>query len=164
MNNKLIKPWAHGICREAVRCVGICEKDPRYDIDMGNWHQPRFGGGCNVCAAGAWMAVSLNIPADKDMRPHLLSGDAKVIALAMSELQFGEIKIPLELLGQEEYYRNTIIERDVKYGYYRETFGVGGPKKWRKKLLKLADYLEDNFLGENKELAVQEESVQKVEA
>lgn len=32
-----------------------CEKDPRYVIDMGNWHFPRRGV-CHVCFAGSVMA------------------------------------------------------------------------------------------------------------
>jgi len=161
MSNKLIKPWAHEICREAVRCVEICEKDPRYKIMMMTWHDPQTDGSCNVCAAGAWMAVALKIPISLYMAPPGLGGDGRKIAFAMSRLQFGEIKHGLEILGQVSYYRNTVMRRWNEETYY----GVD-PAQWKEGLLAIADYLEENFLGEEEkeEQVAHKESVQKVEA
>lgn len=40
------------------------EADPRYRVDMGEWHKPN--GRCSVCLAGSVMAKTLGLPPNKD--------------------------------------------------------------------------------------------------
>lgn len=45
--------------RQALIDLEKVERDSRYVIDMGIWHQPRWDGKCHVCLAGAVMAQTL---------------------------------------------------------------------------------------------------------
>ena len=63
-----LKPSA--FLRLALDDVEECHKDKDYEVDMGYWHRrPREEGDpCYVCAAGAVLSKTLNLPLDaKDM-------------------------------------------------------------------------------------------------
>ena len=46
----------------ALNDLARCEGDPRYSVDMNDWHLPDFATGiCSVCLGGAVMAKSLNV-------------------------------------------------------------------------------------------------------
>jgi len=154
MSNKLIKPWAHETCREAVRCVSICEKDSRYDVDMYAWHFPRKDGRCRVCAAGSWMAVTLNLCPRAYVCPWGLGHEIATISNAINGFCLSGLRLPIKILGQKKYYRNTIMDEWPDRLFYEDS-----PAKWKKELLKMADYLEENFLGEEKPQETREKSV-----
>jgi hypothetical protein len=49
-----------GLIRIALADLIECEKDPRYRIDMDDWHVPNSH--CAVCLAGAVMAKTIKLP------------------------------------------------------------------------------------------------------
>jgi len=49
-----------GLLRCAVEDAKKCDKDPRYTLDMTEWHQP-IDGVCHVCMAGAVIAQRLKM-------------------------------------------------------------------------------------------------------
>jgi hypothetical protein len=52
----------------AVHDLELCAADPRYEINMMNWHEP-FGDRCLVCLAGAFMAQTLHTPIHREVTP-----------------------------------------------------------------------------------------------
>ena len=58
-----------GLIRLALGDLRKCEQDPRYKVDMFEWHRPLNAGGqevCHVCFAGATMAQSCGLGFDKN--------------------------------------------------------------------------------------------------
>lgn len=47
----------------ALNDLDLCEKDPRYKIDMWNWHRPNSH--CSVCFAGSVMAKTFGLGPDE---------------------------------------------------------------------------------------------------
>lgn len=45
----------------ALHDLELCEADPNYEIEMGNWHVP-WKGICEVCLSGSVMAKTLRTP------------------------------------------------------------------------------------------------------
>ena len=53
----------------ALSSLKKCEKDPRYKIDMAEWHTPQKNNKCAVCFAGSVMAKALGAGVDEDLSP-----------------------------------------------------------------------------------------------
>lgn len=54
------------LLRLAVRDAQACEADPKYKLEMETWHCPSHDGRvCFVCMAGAVMAKTQGIPAER---------------------------------------------------------------------------------------------------
>ena len=54
------------LLRLAVQDAQKCERDPRYELNMGAWHVLEDGDAtCQVCMAGAVMAQTLQYPIDR---------------------------------------------------------------------------------------------------
>ena len=68
------------------------EKDPRYMIDMGEWHTPT-NGKCMVCLAGAVMAQTIGVPLSY---PIPVTNNPKFLAL--NQVRTGHVGFALDLL------------------------------------------------------------------
>lgn len=56
------------LIRFALADLALVEADPRYFVEMGDWHYPSAGT-CEVCLAGAVMAKSLGTSPDTPHHP-----------------------------------------------------------------------------------------------
>jgi hypothetical protein len=82
----------HEILRIALDDLKVVEKDPRYKIDMAQWHSPDADETCVVCLAGATLAVSLQVNPDTDFfDPHISDHEAGDRLLALDSLRRGEV-------------------------------------------------------------------------
>lgn len=77
MNNKQIKPpnTLSGLLELALKDLEAVRKDPRYAIDMWEWHSPRIYGGvpvCYVCLAGCVLANTFGAEVDHMVSPSYL--------------------------------------------------------------------------------------------
>lgn len=64
------------ILQRAMEDFELIEADPRYKINMGKWHSPPNGSKfCQVCAAGAVMAITMKVPLSVDFSPDELQED-----------------------------------------------------------------------------------------
>ena len=53
------------LIRLAIRDMQLCERDPRYNLNMNQWHSGGSSDGervCQVCMAGSVMAKTLQVP------------------------------------------------------------------------------------------------------
>ena len=64
----------------AMQDYDIIKADPRYQIDMGEWHRPN--GKCRVCLAGSVMANTLKTPINENIySTHEIESEEWAIAL-----------------------------------------------------------------------------------
>jgi hypothetical protein len=68
------------LIRLALSDLRKCEADPKYNVDMSDWHCPEFGT-CHVCLAGAVMAKTEQCPIDVDTVPCNTANGSKYVAL-----------------------------------------------------------------------------------
>ena len=54
----------------AVKDLKKCKADPKYNIEMGLWHEPERNGKCSVCIAGAIIAKTLKTNIAEEKSPH----------------------------------------------------------------------------------------------
>lgn len=95
------KPSA--LIRVAMADLKKCERDPRYTIDMMQWHEfDEMENTCAVCFAGAVMAKSLKVADPLDSKnytdPFKFGGDTQRKLQALNQLRAGEIDNGLRLL------------------------------------------------------------------
>lgn len=77
------------------------ELDPRYRIDMLEWHLPD-GATCAVCLAGAVMAQTLSAPVDLEWTPGYADAATNEKALrALESLRKGSVRHAADLLDTE---------------------------------------------------------------
>jgi len=68
----------------ALKDLSKVEKNPRYVVDMGVWHDDMMEGVCHVCLAGAVLAGTCKLPHDQVWYPAVInfgSTTSKLIAL-----------------------------------------------------------------------------------
>lgn len=72
MSNYTLPNKLSALLRLAVADAQKCEADPRYKLDMSQWHEPweEDDGVCSVCMAGAVMAQTLGAPIDESYGPY----------------------------------------------------------------------------------------------
>lgn len=126
------KPSA--LIRVAIQDLELCEKDPRYEINMSTWHTPS-NGLCFVCLAGATMSKTLEVAPD---RYYATQSDAFVAnekqLLALNEFRTGEVNVALRLLKLE---RPDAIPPYIDILPYQRN-----PADFKHDMYKLADNLE----------------------
>ena len=83
----------------ALEDLGKCEKDERYFIDMGDWHEPFHGGRCSVCMTGAVMAKSLDVRSSIQAYPSSFDVDTMNKLLAINDIVFGSIWKAIKLMN-----------------------------------------------------------------
>lgn len=74
------------------------EADPLYEVDMGEWHQPR-GPKCSVCFAGSVMAKTCDVDPMENQDPYGFSPRNIVKFLALNEARSGYVRTALHQLG-----------------------------------------------------------------
>ena len=84
------------LIRLALSDLRKVEKDPRYEVSMDSWHEPR-GGTCHACLAGSVMAMSLNADIGEPLSPPSFLVSRKLSAL--DEFRTGSIEGGLDELG-----------------------------------------------------------------
>ena len=57
------------LLEQALEDLIKVEQDPRYQVDMSKWHEPRDGK-CLVCLAGSWLAVTKREPDNVNIGPY----------------------------------------------------------------------------------------------
>lgn len=81
----------------ALHDLGEIEKDPKYTIDMHDWHHKR-GGVCHVCLAGAVMATRLEVEPRQWLSPYDFEDPIANKLAALNELRLGEVMDALDTL------------------------------------------------------------------
>ena len=121
----------HEILRIALDDLKVVEKDPRYVINMHNWHNAaKSSGACEVCLAGATLAVSMQVPTSSDRFPGhsaLPEGMAQKL-YALNALRRGEVDLAQSLLcGGAEWAPDFDDLISMKSG----TPKFGAPNWWQ---------------------------------
>ena len=101
------KPSA--LIRVALADLQKCEKDKRYGIDMGDWHQPHAKLCCVVCLAGSVMAQSLGAQIGESRTPDDWSNTVARQLFALDDFRQGDVSDGLEVLGFSSERRKTSI-------------------------------------------------------
>lgn len=152
---ELLKPKAEKLSRhlptalrQAVADVGKLMNDPRYTIDMGEWHYPIANDLCQVCAAGAWVAVEMGVPPECSGSPStMLDAGFEHVRDMMQAINyvregwFNNALKSVGVLGRHE----SIDEPEDWYG--EELNFRGQPEfydSWAAAMLERAEWLEKN--------------------
>lgn len=131
------------LLRVALVDLELAEKDPRYIIDMYDWHTPMLssgGGGhytapCSVCLAGAVMAFGLGTDPECKVDPsNFGAGDESKLA-ALNMFRTGKVGYGLAVLGY--FKRPEGFPDTVKIARYEEE-----PDLCKQQLRELADALQ----------------------
>lgn len=86
-------------------------RDPRYRIDMAQWHEPDEQGElCYVCLSGAVAANTLKLPPDRSLSWDQISDDASNKLTAIDDLRTGEISLAFETLGIQDAASLAVAE------------------------------------------------------
>lgn len=121
----------------ALHDLELCEKDPRYEIDMQDWHNPQGENGrCAVCFAGATLAKSLDVTPSELKEPPDFDEDTEAKLGALNEFRTGDVQDGLDLMG---IYLEPNL--DVEVVYYSTN-----PDGFKADMRKLANTLEEHGL------------------
>lgn len=82
----------------ALNDIEKTRNDPRYVLNMELWHAPASGR-CEVCAAGAIMAQSLDAPFSKEVSPEDFDEHTEKALRAVDDLRAGWFQDAVEELG-----------------------------------------------------------------
>ena len=133
----------------ALHDLELCEKDPRYSIEMSEWHNPAYQNSvvgtlnmrlnfevCAVCLAGSVMAKTLNTAIDERRYPQNFNEEKKFWAL--EHFRSGELSEGLDALG--------IVADDYPVNY--DISGVmcdyeDGPEKFKSQMKAIATELKE---------------------
>lgn len=77
----------------------LVKADPRYTIDLDNWHNPQESGQCKVCLAGSVMAKSFNLDINEPTSPHYLDISIGDKLFAIDEFKNGNLREALNFLN-----------------------------------------------------------------
>lgn len=130
---------ASELLRLAIHDLELCEKDPRYQIFMSDWHYATdYRKECHVCFAGSVMAQSCKIPSNITVTPYRSTGLSGKL-LALNHFRIGNVVEALDLLNNpcdpfHDCDSLTIGERPAEYILDRDLF--------KQQMLDLADILE----------------------
>lgn len=85
------------LIRLAIADMKLCEADPRYKIELGEWHTPSADV-CLVCCGGAVMAKSLDAPIHLEQTPSSF-GEYQRHLTALDNFRWGDIWNALNAMG-----------------------------------------------------------------
>jgi hypothetical protein len=116
----------------AIKDLEKCEEDPKYKIDMSNWHDP-FCDVCRVCLAGAVMAQRLSCNSHTSVMPHHVGGVWQSRLIALNSFRMGHVRAGLSELGLDPNGFGT-----RKHAVYEVS-----PAKFKKQMIKLSKDLKE---------------------
>jgi len=100
------------IIRRALDDLKAVEKNPKYCVDMGAWHEPRYDDRaigpepvCAVCLAGAVIANRLHADPNDDLSPGMIgmisrSQDLANKLDALDDFRMGNVHTALDTMGK----------------------------------------------------------------
>lgn len=94
------------LIRLALADLKRVEEDPRYIVNMSEWHTPR-GRTCSVCLAGSVLAKTCGAPVEEDFLDIDVSRDTARKLYALDKFRLGHVHLALG------YFRTVIISPDV---------------------------------------------------
>jgi len=112
----------------AARDLRAVEEDSAYRVDMSDWHFPDpYTGQCEVCMAGAVLAVTVGVDPQEEFVPDTMTLDLHKKMLAINSLRMGNVhKASFTLRGTEtarEAARLADLDRGMSdYHIDREAF------------------------------------------
>lgn len=92
------------LLRLAMNDLEIIEKDPRYEIDMAEYHYRADGFTCLVCMAGAVMANTMKLDYTKYAHPISFPDETRQKLFAINSLRCGDVVEALVILGLKMKY------------------------------------------------------------
>ena len=123
--NKQLPDKASDLIDLALDDLEKCEKDPRYKIDMKEWHT-LYGQTCLVCLAGSVMAQTLQVQLDFTFCENRLDKNTE------------------EKLDGLDWFRTGGIEAGLQSIFgYRETFSDIEDKALKKRITNITQYKEN---------------------
>ncbi len=120
------------LLRLAVGDAQKCEGDSNYVLDMGTWHNFKYGK-CHVCLAGAVMAQTLEVPYREIDLPSFHQEEVQLHLVAIDTMRRGYFESAAAMLELSANLDFTEAKRLFK--------GSCGSKDWATYLL-IADELE----------------------
>lgn len=87
------------LIRAALVDLQACVQDPRYVVNMEDWHEPGYGGPCQVCLAGAVMAKSLRADVSDTAGPYAFPELIRARLRALDSFREGCVLSGLKLCG-----------------------------------------------------------------
>ena len=88
------------------------ERSSEYEVIMGDWHQPKKSGVCEVCMAAAVMAKTLKVDRLITRMPSDFETDTEKKLCAIDYLRRGDLTVALYVLGFD-HPRFLVGEIDV---------------------------------------------------
>lgn len=82
----------------ALKDLELCEADPRYEVNMADWHEPDNDGTCYVCLAGAVMAKTCGANPKERFDFSNFHGHTPRKLEALDAFRVGAVEYGLELL------------------------------------------------------------------
>lgn len=111
------------------------EADPRYEINMDEWHAP-VGSRCAVCLGGAVLAFSLKTPPMKYVNVIRRGKAVRDKLFAIDYLRRGDVVLAAQCLGISDLRVEKAGIRPRQIVYYKEN-----PKRFKQQLRRLASDL-----------------------
>jgi len=115
MTTKRLPDLTSDLLRVAVNDLIKCEIDPRYEIDMDDWHRPNSH--CSVCFAGAVMAKTKKVDPSIIFSPHAFGlADSRKLT-ALDSARRGNIrKAVLRVEDRESEFNRYTFDRSYGGG------------------------------------------------
>ena len=124
----------------AINDLKEVERDPRYRVDMDQWHRVGmpYDDRCHLCLAGAVMAGQLGVDSDEGATPGMF--DELKALRALDEFRQGELHNAFGYLSIDipNDLRYDIEVPDYSNSRYNNT---DGPKQFKEAMLFMADEL-----------------------
>lgn len=138
--------------RQAVADVLALHRTGRYRIEMSDWHRPeKTDSGkrvCDVCFAGAAIARRTSVKANEYHSPCIDGGLCEIMTPqqrktleALNYIRSGELSEAMETAGFK-VVSNPTPEPDLRFDFLM--FNPRNPRRWAKRILRIADWLERN--------------------
>ena len=137
----LLKLKPSELIRTAIHDLEICEADPKYNVDMGIWHNPTHlslavnDTICSVCLAGTVMAQSLG--ADPEYKTSPCNFDEDDLLIALDHFREGDVRTALDIMGHSSY---------LIPDFYEVTYYWVSPYRFKIDMLNMASDLEKRGL------------------
>lgn len=133
--------------RLALKDLKKVERSPKYEVDMGTWHEPVYQEGkepekCVVCFAGSVMAKTLGAEFDAILDPEDFGSDNADKLNALDILRDGQIEFALNTF----YGGNALGSFIPPHGFQLEMpvsyYNPKNPAPFHKAMTKIANHLE----------------------
>lgn len=129
---------------QAMEDLELAEKNPKYEIAMGQWHHPKHFGQhatakdnpCQVCLAGAVMAFSLEMSIDENIVPGQFAFETQGKLRALDAFRMGMIHE-----GLREMCIETDKDRHVGLFNRRTEHYDTDPMQFKKDMYRIAEDL-----------------------